>query len=303
MLWGRTGQKGFPRERLGRRPAVLGFYAWQYSGCPMKAGNLSESEGSDAFWVPLYSSIYLRESHVQGNRFDLENPGRYLRKSGKVETQPTEVTPFEEVERSFAFLLIPESPLYDAANCSARATVYQDIADNCLMFADGVLPHHRAATRDEDWISKASSVHHGDVSIGLSPRQVDASEMEYIEEVVWLYDKAREFYQEAINLDPSHTESYLRLSQIAHQFGEQAESVRLLSKALESSNKAVQTNCGDQIRYNERAKIHEALGLIDEAISDIVQALQIAQYEFETERLNKELERLNAKSKPKDRDS
>ena len=75
MLWGRTGQKGFPRERLGRRPAVLGFYAWQYSGCPMKAGNLSESEGSDAFWVPLYSSIYLRESHVQGNRFDLENPG------------------------------------------------------------------------------------------------------------------------------------------------------------------------------------------------------------------------------------
>ena len=41
----------------------------------MKAGNLSESEGSDAFWVPLYSSIYLRESHVQGNRFDLENPG------------------------------------------------------------------------------------------------------------------------------------------------------------------------------------------------------------------------------------
>ena len=76
MLWGRTGQKGFPRERLGRRPAVLGFYAWQYSGCPMKAGNLSESEGSDAFWVPLYSSIYLRESHVQGNRFDLENPGQ-----------------------------------------------------------------------------------------------------------------------------------------------------------------------------------------------------------------------------------
>ena len=75
MLWGRAGQKGFPRERLGRRPAVLGFYAWQYSGCPMKAGNLSESEGSDAFWVPLYSSIYLRESHVQGNRFDLENPG------------------------------------------------------------------------------------------------------------------------------------------------------------------------------------------------------------------------------------
>ena len=75
MLWGRTGQKGFPRERLGRRPAVLGFYAWQYSGCPMKAGNLSESEGSDAFWVPFYSSIYLRESHVQGNRFDLENPG------------------------------------------------------------------------------------------------------------------------------------------------------------------------------------------------------------------------------------
>ena len=75
MLWGRTGQKGFPRERLGRRPAVLGFYAWQYSGCPMKAGDLSESEGSDAFWVPLYSSIYLRESHVQGNRFDLENPG------------------------------------------------------------------------------------------------------------------------------------------------------------------------------------------------------------------------------------
>ena len=79
MLWGRTGQKGFPRERLGRRPAVLGFYAWQYSGCPMKAGNLSESEGSDAFWVPLYSSIYLRESHVQGNRFDLENPGSVCR--------------------------------------------------------------------------------------------------------------------------------------------------------------------------------------------------------------------------------
>ena len=82
MLWGRTGQKGFPRERLGRRPAVLGFYAWQYSGCPMKAGNLSESEGSDAFWVPLYSSIYLRESHVQGNRFDLENPGQVLRRGG-----------------------------------------------------------------------------------------------------------------------------------------------------------------------------------------------------------------------------
>ena len=45
----------------------------------MKAGNLSESEGSDAFWVPLYSSIYLRESHVQGNRFDLENPGLMYR--------------------------------------------------------------------------------------------------------------------------------------------------------------------------------------------------------------------------------
>ena len=40
---GRTGQKSFPRARLGRRPAVWGFYAWQYSGCPMKAGTLSES--------------------------------------------------------------------------------------------------------------------------------------------------------------------------------------------------------------------------------------------------------------------
>ena len=29
----------------------------------------------DVFWVPLYSSIYLRESHVQENRFDLGNPG------------------------------------------------------------------------------------------------------------------------------------------------------------------------------------------------------------------------------------
>ena len=63
MLWGRTGQKGFPRERLGRRPDVLGFYAWQYSGCPMKAGNLSESEGSDAFWVPLYFIVrFISES-------------------------------------------------------------------------------------------------------------------------------------------------------------------------------------------------------------------------------------------------
>ena len=43
-LRGRTGQKSFPRGRLGRRPAVWGFYAWQYSGCPMKAGNLSESD-------------------------------------------------------------------------------------------------------------------------------------------------------------------------------------------------------------------------------------------------------------------
>ena len=94
MLWGRTGQKGFPRERLGRRPAVLGFYAWQYSGCPMKAGNLSESEGSDAFWVPLYSSIYLRESHVQGNRFDLENPGWYvLEGAGTVWRCPPDAAP------------------------------------------------------------------------------------------------------------------------------------------------------------------------------------------------------------------
>ena len=42
-LRGRTGQKSFPRARLGRRPAVWGFYAWQYSGCPIKAGTLSES--------------------------------------------------------------------------------------------------------------------------------------------------------------------------------------------------------------------------------------------------------------------
>ena len=35
--------KGFPRGRLGRRPAVLGFYAGEHTGCPMKVGNLSES--------------------------------------------------------------------------------------------------------------------------------------------------------------------------------------------------------------------------------------------------------------------
>ena len=56
-LRGRTGQKSFPRARLGRRPAVWGFYAWQYSGCPMKAGTLSESGRIRPHLTPLECGI------------------------------------------------------------------------------------------------------------------------------------------------------------------------------------------------------------------------------------------------------
>ena len=98
-LRGRTGQKSFPRARLGRRPAVWGFYvdpqrfggsdriyAWQYSGCPMKAGNLSESRphqtAFDAFgmrdYIGMAGGDCIPAGAISRKRpwFDLGNPGQ-----------------------------------------------------------------------------------------------------------------------------------------------------------------------------------------------------------------------------------
>ena len=40
----------------------------------LQAGNVVAAALADSLDKP-YSSVYLRESHVQGNRFDLGNPG------------------------------------------------------------------------------------------------------------------------------------------------------------------------------------------------------------------------------------
>ena len=205
---------------------------------------------------------------------------------------------FLEIEQVFGSLLNPKSPLYGAANCSAKAAVYQDIADLCLVLAYGIFPHHRAAKRDRDWTVKASPVSYGEAYFGLSQRKVDASELEFAEEVVWLYKEAKEGFLEALKLNPSDGNSYLRLSQVAQQLGQQTESDRLLSEALATLDKALQADDDTPQLYIERAKAFEALGLINEAIRDIRQALHMTKYADESGYLNKELERLTAKKNP-----
>ena len=41
----------------------------------MRVGQLSESDAVDALRLPFYSLRHAREPHMQGNHYDLRNPG------------------------------------------------------------------------------------------------------------------------------------------------------------------------------------------------------------------------------------
>ncbi len=63
------------RETLGQGQGILDFYTRQVGSYIMRVGRMSNSDAVDALRLPFYSSRHARESHVQGNQFDLGNPG------------------------------------------------------------------------------------------------------------------------------------------------------------------------------------------------------------------------------------
>jgi tetratricopeptide (TPR) repeat protein len=100
-------------------------------------------------------------------------------------------------------------------------------------------------------------------------------DIKFLPEILWLYEQAREDYEEALALDPTETECYLGLYSVLNILGKGDESAKCISKALAILNRAIDVDNADVRSYSQRAEIFEQLGHIDLAISDLERLLSL----------------------------
>jgi tetratricopeptide (TPR) repeat protein len=117
-------------------------------------------------------------------------------------------------------------------------------------------------------------------------------DLEFLTEIIWLYEQAEENYKEALRLDPTDTSSCIKLSYVMGQLGKRNEANDYLDKALAILNKAILVDNEDKRSYSERAEIFKELGKIELAISDLERLLTLSTSEFELDQTRQKIEEL-----------
>ena len=175
------------------------------------------------------------------------------------------------------------------------ARLHMTVADEALLLLYLVHPHHYATERVIDPVvpgeGSGKPVHYNGAHFGFcwSP---ELPEVEFGEEIVWLYEEAKHGYETALRLDLSDARSYVENSQVLRQLGQPDEATSNLHKALAFLNKAIQASKSDGESWSQRGQVFEQLGEIDLAISDLEQALRLMALEYEVKNLREKVDRL-----------
>ena len=171
---------------------------------------------------------------------------------------------------------------------SGRASAYQQVADGILM-AYGIFPV-RFLTHSTNEV-EYELVQHGDAQLGMCIKQ-QMPDLEFLTEIIWLYEQAEEEYKEALRLDPTDTKSCIELSHALRQLGKRNEATDYIDKALAILNKAILADNEDERSYSERAEIFQELGKIELAIADLERLLTLSTSKFELDDTRRKIEEL-----------
>jgi len=171
---------------------------------------------------------------------------------------------------------------------SGRASTYQQVADGILM-AYGIFPvrFSKHSTNEAEY----ELVQYGDTQLGMCIKRL-IPDLEFLAEVIWLYEQAEEEYKEALRLDPTDTTSCVEMSHVLGQLGKREEATDYIDKALAILNKAILADNADAESYSERAKIFEELGKTELAVSDLERLLTLSTREYVIDSTRREIEEL-----------
>jgi tetratricopeptide (TPR) repeat protein len=169
-----------------------------------------------------------------------------------------------------------------------RARAFHLVADGILM-AQGIFPV-RFSKHSADQ-PKGEPIQYGNAQLGICIRK-EMPDLDFLVEIMWLYEHAVEDYQTALRLDPTDTESYVGLAHVQQKLGKGEEATNNLNKALAILNRAIQADNTDERSYSKRAQIFEELGEIELAISDLERLLTLSKCEFELDATRQKIEKL-----------
>ena len=199
--------------------------------------------------------------------------------------------------RRAADLFLEAGSLRNPNGYAGLARLYMTVADEALLFLYFVHPHHYATERVIDLLipseGSGKPVHYNGAHFGFC-WSTKLPEVEFGEEIVWLYEEAKHGYERALRLDPSDSRSYVELSQVLRQLGQPDEATSNLHRALAILNKAIQASKGDGESWSQRGQVFEQLGEIDLAISDLEQALKLMAWEYDVKNLRERVDRLRS---------
>jgi tetratricopeptide (TPR) repeat protein len=182
--------------------------------------------------------------------------------------------------------------LGDPTGCRQTALNLVHVADWALLRLYGV-SSPRIGKRRYD--SDRRPVHHGDILLGHSLR-TDVRDIEFADELKWLYEEAKTWFWQAINMDPTDTKSLIARSALLRQFGQTQEALSDLDKALAVLNRALQADESDKDSYSERAAVFEQLGQMGQVLADLERVLALTTSEFEAQSVRERIDTLRKSS-------
>lgn len=191
---------------------------------------------------------------------------------------------YDEAWAGFDEVLDGSLSLYDKAintdhthpgGYSGRARTFQSVADG-ILGAYRILPFSFLI----DYESKGKPVRYGNAELGICVEQ-ETPDLNFVAEVLWLYEQAVKDYKQALSLDSTDTRSSVEVSHILRQLGKKNEAVDYLNRALAILNKAIIADGHDVQSYSERAQVFTELGEIELAILDLERLLTLSESIFD----------------------
>ncbi len=180
---------------------------------------------------------------------------------------------------------------------AGRARAYQYVADHMLLYtygiyAYGIWPSPKKRSESPPDEPEGEAVQYKAVRFGVCFRE-QIPDLEFGEEILWLYEQAEKNYGTALWLDPTDTKSSVGLSRVLGQMSKGKEADDNLSKALFILNRAILADSKDELSYSQRAEILEEMGRINLAIADLEHMLTLATRDYQLRSLRDKIDKLN----------
>ncbi|MBI2303700.1 MAG: tetratricopeptide repeat protein [Chloroflexi bacterium] len=176
----------------------------------------------------------------------------------------------------------------DPHGYSGRASAYEQVAEGILM-AYGIFPVRFWTRSDNE--SEWELVKYGNAQLGMCIKRLMPN-LEFLTEIIWLYEQAEEEYKKALRLDPTDTRACVKLSHVLRQLGKNNEATDYVDKVLAILNKAILADNEDKQSYSERAEIFQELGKVELAIADLERLLTLSTRQFEIDSTRRKIEEL-----------